>query len=90
MSFIQSAVTLAGRTQIPIAAGGYAPVDVGVYDVWAATDTYIAVVPSDYAGAAPTSSTGYLVPAGGVVSVRIAKDGMKMGASAATSIHKVE
>lgn len=91
MSYVQAVICIDGaRIQQQIQAGNFLPVEQGaVYDVWADTDTYISVV--DMAtNTAPTSSTGYKIPAGSIISVKVARDGQKMGASALTSIHRVE
>lgn len=91
MSFSQNAVTIEGREQFQVAAGTASkPLDAGVYDVWAAADAYIRVAPVASAGAV-TSSTGYLVPGGaGIVTVRIGKDGLCIGSTAAIAVHRVE
>jgi hypothetical protein len=89
MSFVQSAVTIEGRSQFTVSAAGQSnPLDAGVYDVWATADAYIKVAPT---ANNVTSATGYLVPGGnGIVTVRIAKDGLRIGSTAAISVHRVE
>lgn len=90
MAYSQNVIVIAGRKQFQISANSRSlPLDAGTYDVWAATDAYIDVAPSD--AATPTNTTGYLIPGGaGIISVRIAKDGLTIGASAAISAHRVE
>lgn len=88
MQFNPHAVVIEERTQIAIgAAGQSAPLDAGVYAVWAEADTYIKVglVASDV-----TSGTGYFV-AGGAPStfVRIGKDGYRIGSTTAASAFRV-
>lgn len=88
MSFVQPAIHITGRSQLQVSGGGQsALLDAGTYDVWAAADTYIKVseTPSDV-----TSSTGYYVPAGRIVTVRIGRDGLRIGSTGALSFHRVE
>lgn len=83
-------VNIAGNRQRSFSAGGQftsrlAP---GVYDVWAATDIYIKVDPTNAADV--TSGTGYLIKAGNVVPVRIVQDSF-LGAAGTGTVyfHKV-
>lgn len=87
--FVQSAITIEGRKQIQVGAGGQSEVlEPGVYDVWAATDAYIKC---DQLASDVTTTTGYFIPGGaGPVSVRIAGQRMRIGATAAIAIHRVE
>lgn len=81
------AVTIEGRSQFVVSAGQQsAPLDAGVYDVWAASDAYIKVG-EDASGV--TSGNGYLIPGGkGIVPVRVGRSGLKIGASADVSVHR--
>lgn len=90
MSYVQNVIVIEGRQQFQVGANGKsAPLDAGVYDVWAAADAYINVAP--VAAAAVTSATGYLIPGGaGIITVRIGKDGLCIGSTAVLSAHRVE
>lgn len=88
--FVQPAITIEGRSQFQVSAGGASePLSAGVYDCWAAADTYIRVS-ADPLTPAPSSSNGYLISAGHAIPVRIGRDGLKIGSSAALSFHRVE
>lgn len=89
MSYSQAVVTLEGRQQYQVSAAGQSdPLDAGVYDVWAASDAYIKVAPT---ANDVTNLTGYLVPGGaGIITVRIGRDGLRIGSTAALSFHRVE
>ena len=91
MSFVQNAIVIEGRQQFQVGAGEASePLDAGVYDVWAAADAYIRVAPADSA-ADVTSDDGYLVPGGvGIITVRVGRDGLCIGSTAAISAHRVE
>lgn len=85
--FVKSPIVIEGREQFQVGAAGQSePLDAGVYDVWAEADAYIKV------GATAddvTETTGYLVPAGVIVSVRVGRHGLRIGASAAISAHRI-
>lgn len=91
---VADCVHLSGNSQINFAtstsANQSAALAGGIYDVWAAEDTYIkvAVNASDV-----TVATGYLIPAGKVVPVNV-PNGEKIGGILASStgtlrFHKV-
>lgn len=90
--FSNSAIVIEGRQQFQVAAGGKSPaLDAGTYDVWAAADAYIAVLPADASAAGVTSSTGYKIPgAAGIVPVRVGRDGLVIASSATLSVHRTE
>lgn len=88
MSYVQPAIVIEGRSQIAVSAGGQTdPLASGTYDVWADADTYIKVgkTASDV-----TTGTGYKIPAGAIVPVRIGRDGLRIGSTGALSVHRVE
>ncbi|HRQ13070.1 MAG TPA: hypothetical protein PK205_07175 [Promineifilum sp.] len=86
--FVNSAVQICGHSQMVVGAAAQTPpLSAGVYDVWHSADTYIKV--HETLASDVTDETGYLVPAGNIVSVRISKDGWRLGASAGCSVHKV-
>ena len=88
MSYVQPAIVIEGRSQIAVSAGGQTdPLASGTYAVWAAADTYIKV---DAEASDVTAETGYLVRTGETVKVRVGRDGLRIGSSAACSIHRVE
>ena len=91
MSYFQSPIVIGGRQQIPVNAASVSPVlEPGVYDVWAAADTYIRVS-EDLDTTGLFNTTGYLIPGGaGIISVRIAGNNKRIGTTAALSIHRVE
>ncbi|AHJ10694.1 hypothetical protein P106B_11 [Rhizobium phage vB_RglS_P106B] len=84
-----NAITIEGRTQFTVAAGAQsAPLEAGIYDVWAAADAYIKVgeTANDV-----TSATGYLIPGGaGIVPVRVGRSGLRIGATADIAAHRTE
>jgi hypothetical protein len=86
--FSQPAIIIQNRSQIQVSAGGQSPrLEQGVYDVWAAADTHIKVAET---ATDVSSSNGYLIPAGSIISIRITQDGMRVGSTGALSIHRVE
>lgn len=90
MQFNPLAVVLEGREQMQIAASAVSrPLEAGVYAVWAEADAYIRVSPEDDVTGL-SATTGYLIAAGAPPTfVRIAKDGLRIGATAEVSIHAV-
>lgn len=90
MSYVQPAIVIEGRSQRQVAAGTASnPLEAGVYDVWCAVDAYIHVS-ADGASPMPTNTTGYLIPAGRIVPIRIGRDGLKLASSANLNFHRVE
>lgn len=87
MPYVQPVIVIEGYKQLAVGANGQSePLSSGVYAVWAAADTHIkvAVTASDV-----TSSDGYLVRADETAYVRVGRDGLRIGATAACSIHRV-
>lgn len=89
MSYSQNVVVIEGRQQFSIAANEETDaLDAGVYDVWSGTGgAYIKVGPT---ADDVTDETGYLVPEGAIITVRIGRDGLRIGATAELHIHRVE
>ena len=89
MGYAQNVVVLEGRRQISIAAAAQTDaLDAGVYDVWSgAGGAHIKVAPT---GSDVTSSDGYFVPEGAIISVRIGRDGLRIASTAELHIHRVE
>jgi hypothetical protein len=82
-------IAIDGRAQFVVTAGTQsAPLEAGVYDVWSASDAYIKVG-ADASGV--SSANGYLIPGGkGIVPVRIAATGLRLGAAGAdVAVHRV-
>ncbi len=70
-----------------IAANAASPVlSPGTYDVYAAALAYIRV---SKAGTVPTSSNGYPIPAGAIITLTITRDDQKIATTAALLFHKV-
>ena len=85
---VQSPINISGYSQFTVGAGAQsAPLEKGIYDVWADADSYIKVGET---ATDVTTGTGYKIPgASGIVPVLIQKDGLRIGATAAISVHKV-
>ena len=93
-SFVADTIDIEGETQATLAfsstATQTAALTEGVYDLWTDQTVYIEV---GTAAAAVTSSNGYIIYSGNVISARIRKDS-KIGAvrsatSGTLSYHKV-
>ncbi|QWY83531.1 hypothetical protein [Rhizobium phage RHph_X2_28B] len=87
--FNNAVINLAGRSAIPVGAGAQSDVlpEQSVWDVYAAALSYIkvAALASDVSAA-----TGYPVPAGSIVSVKIDRAGMRIGSTGAVILHRVD
>lgn len=85
--FTKSPIVIEGRSQMAVAASAQSDaLEAGVYDVWGAADAYIKVgVTADDV----TAETGYLVSTGTIATVRVGRDGLRIGSTAAISIHRV-
>lgn len=85
--FARSPVVIEGREQFQVAAAEQSePLASGVYDVWAEADAYIKV---SIAADDVSETTGYYVPAGAIISVRVGRDGLCIGSTAAIAVHRI-
>lgn len=87
--FVQSAIVIEGRQAFTVGAASQSnALEAGSYDVWGAADAYIRVGGTDAENV--TSSDGYLVRAGQTITVRVGRNGLRIGSTAEISVHRVE
>lgn len=84
----ENSVNIQGRSQQSLSGGGTAKLAPGVYDFWAAVDTYIVVNKDQTIAAAASSANGYYLAAGNTVPFQISSDSY-VGSSAACKFHQV-
>lgn len=90
MSYVNSPIAIEGRTPVILAAGQITPfLEPGCYDVQAVADTYIKTH-NDADAVVADSTTGYWIPAGNTVCVRITRGDQRISSSAAARVHRVE